>query len=185
MNIPDQQTCVLALSGRTKSGKSSIADLLKEELDWPCASFGDYVRSVAEQKDMPTTRESLQDLGAELIVTLGWESFCMHMLNHSGLDARSAPCIIEGVRHLDALHTLRKLFSPVSVHLVHLEVSDEERDRRLQAEGISSDRGAAWESHSTERDVAEALPALADLVLPITSSPDATVGAVLEWLRSV
>lgn len=74
--------------------------------------------------------------------------------------------------------------SPSPIYLVHLEVADQERDRRLTAEGVDPERGAAWEQHSTERDVAEALPAHSDLRVHVGQTPESSVAAIVAWLEA-
>ena len=180
----DDGRMVIALSGRTKAGKSTIARALAERLGWPWASFGEYVRAEASRTDRPDDRETLQELGAGLIASLGCEEFCRRTLAHASLDGDSVPCIVEGVRHLDVLRSLRDLFDPFPVYLVQLEVADEERDRRLTAEGIDPERGAAWEQHSTERDVAAALPARSDLRVRVGQTPESSVAAIVAWLEA-
>jgi dephospho-CoA kinase len=177
---------VVALSGRTKSGKSTVAEAFAERLGWPNASFGNFVRSEAASRGIGETREELQDLGEALIEDLGWEEFCLRTLRHGELDGNSVPCIVDGVRHVNALTTLRKIFQPIPVHLVHLEVPDELRDTRLAADGVSSEQGKEWEEHSTERDVATLLPEMADLRLPAScDDPFLTASEIESWLESV
>ncbi len=178
----DDGVLVLALAGRTKAGKSTIARALGERLGWPWASFGEYVREEAQRTGRTDAREDLQELGAELIAGLGWEEFCRRTLAYAGLDSDSAPCIVEGVRHIEALTALRDLFTAVRVYLVHVDVPDEERERRLQAEGIARERASAWERHSTERDVIEALPARAELRIRAGQFPEPSVNAIVDWL---
>jgi adenylate kinase family enzyme len=182
----DAKQVVIGLSGRTRSGKSTIAAALVERLGWPNASFGDFVRAEAATRGIGEEREGLQELGEALIAELGWPEFCTRTLRHSGLDGSSVPCIVDGVRHVDALTTLRRVFQPVPVLLVHLEVPDELRDARLAVDGISEVQGRKWEEHSTERDVAKLLPEMADLKLPASGDdPSATVDAIETWLGSV
>jgi adenylate kinase family enzyme len=177
---------VVALSGRTKSGKSTVAEALADHLGWPSASFGNFVRSEAASRGIGETREELQDLGEALIEDLGWEEFCLRTLCHVELEGSSVPCIVDGVRHVDALTTLRKIFQPVPVHLVHLEVPDELRDARLATDGVSGEQGKKWEEHSTERDVATLLPEMADLRLPASGDdPSLTASEIESWLESV
>lgn len=142
------------------------------------------MRAEARRTARPDNREDLQELGAELIARLGWEEFCRRTLARAGLDRDSATCIVEGVRHLDALDALRDFFDPFLVYLVHLELGDEERDRRLTAIGVDPERGGAWEQHSTERDVPEALPARADLRVPVEQTLGASVAAIIDWLEA-
>jgi dephospho-CoA kinase len=181
-HIRDEGKLVLALSGRTKAGKSTVAGALAGTLGWPSASFGDYVREEARLRNEPAEREKLQQLGAELIVALGWRQFSRRALAHARLDGDSVPCILEGIRHLEALTTLRELFAPAPVYLIYLDISDHQRNRRLAAEGVSVGRAAAWERHSTERDTQGVLAAYADLVVPATEQPKSCVSTILNWL---
>ena len=181
----DAKRVVVGLSGRTKSGKSTIAVALAERLGWPNASFGDFVRAEAATRGIGEEREKLQELGEALIAELGWTGFCRRTLRHSGLDGTTAPCVVDGVRHVDALTTLREIFEPVPVLLVHLEIPDELRDARLAEEGVSNTQGRKWEEHSTEREVAKLLPEMADCkLLAPGDDPSPTVDAIESWLRS-
>jgi len=175
---------VLAISGRIGAGKSSLAAELHKLLGWPRASFGEFVRAEANRRQLVESRENLQDLGAELITTLGWPEFCARTLAAVGLGANSVPCVVEGVRHVDALTALRDFFAPVPVYLVHVEVPDEQRAQRMASEGIDSRQAEGWAQHSTERDVAHALPAAADVRVATAGTVEEAVRVVSDWLES-
>lgn len=178
----DDGKLVLGLSGRIRAGKSTLTSALAQRLGWPTASFGHFVRSQAIRRQIGEDRDTLQALGEELISTLGWHEFCERMLGHAGLSPSTEPCIIEGIRHVEALQTLRGIFSPWPVYLVHVQTSEPQREVRLQRDGISPEQAAKWSQHSTERDVLDALPALADLSVASDGSPDGAVEQVLSWL---
>lgn len=178
----DEGKLVLGFSGRIRSGKSTVTSATAQALGWPTASFGDFVRGEAARRQLPVDRDALQTVGEELISTLGWPEFCELTLAQAGLTRKSVPCIIEGIRHVPALETLRAMFEPVPVYLVHVQTSEVERERRLRREGVSSERAAAWSEHSTERDVRDALPGLADLCVTAEDSPDTAVDEILAWL---
>jgi dephospho-CoA kinase len=174
---------VLAIGGRTSSGKTSVASLLSDRFGWQRMAFGDYVRSAAVNRGIPDDRRSLQDLGESMIEALGLKAFCLGALESSRLDANSAPCLIEGVRHLSVLECLREIFEPIPVLYVHLDVADGQRNQRLAASGISEEEGADWEVHSTERDVRLELPAAADLTIDANSrTAEEAANAVEAWL---
>jgi len=169
---------VLALAGRTTAGKTTIATELSKQLGWPRAAFGDFVRNEAVAAGLDVEREMLQALGAELIEQLGWTEFCLRVLRHAGLSASSVPCIVEGIRHTEALSTLVAIFAPTPVRLVYITLTDGERNKRLAFEDVSASRGKRWEQHSTEREVAM-LADRAALVLP--SDADA-VPNIRAWV---
>lgn len=173
---------VLGFSGRIRAGKSTVTSATAQALGWPTASFGDYVRAEATQRHLPGDREALQTVGEELISTLGWPEFCERTLAHAGLTRTSVPCIIEGIRHVTALETLRAMFEPVRVYLIHVQTSEHERERRLRREGVSREQAAVWSQHSTERDVQDALPSSADLRVTLEDTPDTAVGEISAWL---
>jgi hypothetical protein len=173
----------VAVSGRTRSGKTTLVRGLSECLGWPAASFSTYVRSEARERGLEAQRRVLQDLGAELISELGWVGFAGAALAEHKLGPDEAPFAIEGVRHFGTLEGLRSCLAPVPVLLVHLSVSDEERNRRLAVESISSMEGQKWERHSTELEVLSDLPFAADLVIDADQAIEDVRNCALNWLR--
>jgi adenylate kinase family enzyme len=183
---PDRQPLerqLIAVAGRTRAGKTTLATALSHELDLPQTSFSSYVRATAVSRQLGATRQVLQDLGAEMIERLGPRGFVEGALDHAGLTPDDAPFVIEGVRHVTVLEAMREVAAPLPVTLIYLAVSDEERNRRLAAEGISAAEGSQWEKHSTEYDVLHRLQAEADLVIDADQPRDFVANTALDWLR--
>lgn len=170
---------VLGLAGRTSAGKTTVASGLSERLGWPVASFGDYVRAQAKQSGLGTERESLQEVGAGLIETLGPECITLRALAHAGLSTDTVPCVIDGIRHESVWTALHELFSPSRMVLVFITVDDETRDQRLSDAGVSAVEGRRWEKHSTEVEVATRLQSLADLTVTMDNN---AVARICSWL---
>ena len=167
------------------AGKSTVAADLGHATGWPVASFGGYVRHEARRRQLDPDRDNLQRLGEDIIKTLGWREFCLQCLRHAGLDMSSVPCIVEGIRHQRVLAELRDLFRPVPVLFVYLGIDDSSRNQRLSAKGVTTEAGAAWERHSTERDVIEGVLAdQADLLIDGASEVAVTVDRIISWMRS-
>lgn len=173
---------VVAISGRTRAGKTTLAAGLERELGWQTASFSSWIRAEARERGLAEERRPLQDLGARLIEELGWDEFCLAMLRHARVGPADAPFAVEGIRHVGTLDGLRDVLAPVEVVLVHLNVSDEERNRRLAAEGVDVETGAAWERHWTEQEVLNALPTAADLVIDGDQPKRDVLATVVNWL---
>jgi dephospho-CoA kinase len=171
---------VLAVAGRIAAGKTTVSSLLSDRLRWPQASFGAFVRAKASEQGIAEDREHLQALGEELIATLGWQDFCQQTLALAGLDQTTVPCVIEGVRHVEAVEALRELFAPSQVGLIYLELDDAQQASRLPGT-VAGGRVAAWEKHSTEADVLGPLRDLADLVV---ASDGQALAKILVWLET-
>lgn len=96
--------------------------------------------------------------------------------------------VIDGIRHVQVLENLRSLVKPTPLILVFVETDDSRRTSRLaeRGEGEGEDaRLGLVESHSTEQDVLESLPKLADVRLAADDSTDSAVErlrAALELL---
>ena len=173
---------VVAFSGKSGSGKSTISTSLADRLGWKRASFGGYVRRVAAERGLTESIESLQDLGAELVAN-GLAQFCRGVLEAANWRT-GEPLIVDGVRHSEVLETLRALTAPSRVILVFVTVGEAERFARLQDRGMKDQsRLAKIESHSIERQVQDALRALADLVVDSGTSLERALETILARLR--
>ena len=171
---------VLALSGRMASGKSTLALRLAELLCCARASFGDYVRTVANSRGIEPTGENLQSVGAEL-VELGWEAFCRAVLSQTSWQPGQM-LVVDGVRHVDAIHHLKNLVAPLSVILIHVKIDEELRIGRIrEREAAAAAPDTRSETHSTERDVKAALPALGDLVVDGSRTVDDLATEIIEF----
>jgi adenylate kinase family enzyme len=179
---PPSSRWAVSLAGRTRAGKTTLAVALADGLGWPQTSFSSFVRAIAADRGLGEDRRTLQDLGAEMIETLGPRGFVEGALDHAGLASSNAPFVIEGVRHVTTLEALKWVVAPHPVALIYLAVSDDERDRRLAAEGISAAEGSRWEEHSTEYDVLHRLEEAADLVIDADLPRDFVANTAVTWL---
>lgn len=174
---------ILAFSGGIGSGKSSVSQAVADRLGWRRVSFGDYVRLAAKQRGLAQTRETLQAVGISLI-DAGWERFCRAVLLQAEW-RNGQPLIVDGVRHVEALQTLRRIAAPSQVLLVFVQLGTPERKARLEQMETSSSRLDEWDTHSTEVQVAAALPKLADLTINGSRSLDSLAREVEGWVRSM
>lgn len=152
---------VIGFSGKIGSGKTAISSELARSMGCHRVSFGEYVRSVARQRGLLESREVLQSVG-EALLTSDAEGFCRAVLAQSNWE-RGLSLVIDGVRHQQVVDVLRRLVAPMRFVLVFVVADDQLRDSRLSTRSVGASISMEIESHSTEREVAGQLQAVADI----------------------
>jgi cytidylate kinase len=109
---------IIGISGKIGSGKTTLAEYLSSELKIHIASFGDYVRYIANHAGIKIERKELQSLGHDLLEN-DLEEFCKNVLSHGKWDGQSS-LIIDGIRHIKVLEQLKKLVYPLPLYLIYL-----------------------------------------------------------------
>lgn len=174
---------ILAFSGKIGSGKSAVSTAVAQALGLPQVSFGDYVRHQAQLRQLPQTREQLQDLGEHLFQADAL-AFCRAVLGQA--PNWTDGVIIDGIRHQAVLHLLRQLAAPQPLFHVHLTLDEAVRTQRVgQRPGeppadVQEQHRAA--THPTEQQVTEALPGLADIVVNSSFGLNEVVTQIIELL---
>jgi dephospho-CoA kinase len=174
---------VIAIGGPPLSGKSAVAHRLAEQLAWPLAGFGSYVREVARSRGLdPNSRAELQAIGEEL-VSANPGKFCQSALTFSGWRGGQS-LVIDGVRHVIVLEELRKLVAPLPLSFIFVTAAKAVREERLRARALPGEAPTlrALDEHSTERDVLLRLPAMADVKLDGTEPVEKQISKVREQL---
>lgn len=175
---------LIAISGPIGSGKTTLAALLSQRLGWPRAAYGDVVRDEAARLGLSHDRECLQQVGAQLIAA-GWEPFTRQVLAREDWTS-GKPVIIDGVRHQEAVTTLRVLTTPLPVVVVYLDIpASYGIARARQRDGLDAPAPSRDELHPVEQD----LPLVRDqatLILPAaTTSPYALADRVIACLGAL
>lgn len=171
----------IGVAGRIGSGKTTLAGELASQLACPQASFGEFVRSVAQTRGLDSTdRTLLQDLGNELIAQ-GWAPFVEAVLRHA--EYSSGLVVIDGIRHRTAIETLRSLLEPTPLVVVAVDISDEQRRNRLRERGLESYDVNSADSHANESEVDSVIRA-ADFVVSAQLTVDEACSTVLGWISS-
>jgi dephospho-CoA kinase len=172
---------VLGFAGKIASGKSAVSRKVADALGWPYVSFGNYVRTIARQRGLDESRRTLQNIGASL-VSDNFEQFCWSVLGQADWNP-GQPLVIDGVRHIEIVETLRRIISPSTLRIIYIEVDEDVRETRLSEEGIwDSEQLRRIETHSTEVQVQSVLPETADLIVDGNKSVDILVDGILAWV---
>jgi len=173
---------ILGFAGRKGSGKSTLGKAVAEELGWPYASFGAYVRSVSEQRGLPQSLDALQGLGSALLED-DCGKLCANCLMYSGWNPGQS-AVVEGVRHVKAVDELRALAIPGRFMLVFIEVPEDKLLARLPEKGIvGADALRKFETHSTEVDVKSKIRAVADRVVDGTRPVSDLIREITAYVR--
>lgn len=167
---------VICFSGRIGSGKTSVSRSVADRLGASWTGFGDFVRATAAGLGSdPSSREILQDLGARLIRENGIAWLCSQVIARASWDEQRA-LVIDGVRHIQVLEEIIHQVAGHPTVLVHLAFEG-------ARPGLDAEARQRAEQHSTERDVLDALPSKADLVVSADAPLEAVVDAVLNFLK--
>lgn len=95
---------IIGLTGTIASGKSSVADILKEE-GFEHHTYSDILRQEAKKRNIESTRENLQKLGNKFKE----ESNNMGILSRLIIEnSKSKNIIADGIRTVDEINELRK-----------------------------------------------------------------------------
>jgi len=168
--------CIFAFGGPSRSGKTTLGRRLAKELGLPFASFGDYVRKEANRNGLSNpSPEQLQATGQQLATT-DMCGFCKAVLEE-GVFVVGQGLVLDGVRHLSALSTLKALIPQQPLKLVYLESSVTERIKRSS---LNPGQLLRLDSHSVESD-AGAIRNAADLVLNTSGSIDDCFAHLRSW----
>jgi dephospho-CoA kinase len=174
-------TVTIAIAGKICSGKTTIATALAKLLDCPRASFGDYVREVVANRELPPTRVNLQQVGAEILKT-GTDDFCKAVLLQSGwIPGQSL--VIDGLRHEETIEPIRQQVKPSELKIVFLSIDERTRSSRLAQRG-DGDAIALMlaDTHPSEYQANTTLAAHADLVINASQSIDEIVSEIKAWI---
>lgn len=176
---------VVCFSGRIASGKTSISRALAQKLNCPWTGFGDYVRAVAVRHGLnPEDRGELQRLGESLIQEHGFDWFCNEVIAAAKWTG-NCPLVIDGIRHVEAFATIRRMLSSHQTLLVHLTLESEETLRvRTMQRGMDSEKRIAWEAHSTEQQVLSTLPSIANLTVSADLPVSEITSRIINFLST-
>jgi cytidylate kinase len=149
----------IIVCGKIRAGKSHFAEQIKQLSPVCVASFGDYLKSYAEERGLSTSRSYLQDLGENMIDTDPF-TFLTNVIQFSCTNEFTV--VFEGVRHLAILQAIKA--SASAAQSVYLDIPEGIRLERYLMSGKSIDGSPTVEefyersNHPVERDVENLIP---------------------------
>jgi adenylate kinase family enzyme len=176
-------SAVLSFAAPIEAGKTTVSTRVATHLAAPRVSFGGYLRRVAHQRGLEITRETLQDLGDEL-VSDDVRGFCEEVLKEEPWQ-EGRPLIVDGVRHVEVLDTLRDIVAPAEAYLIYIQVDRTIQRKRLAQDELRHEKPLEeLEQHPTEVQVRSKLPDRAALILDGTQAPEELTQKVIEFFES-
>ena len=170
---------IIAFSGSSQTGKTTLARLLADHLNAKVLIFGDFVRDQAKNLGIENpTREMLQDLGHQMVKSDA-QRFCSAALE-SARHRSGESLVVDGIRHLEILAAIQKLNPEQNVRLVYLSAPLEKRQERTHG----NEDLTQVDSHPVEADTNEKLRAAADLVLDTSGDREQAFRRLLNWLST-
>ena len=175
--MPGTRRLTIALAGGAGSGKSTIARELAARLDGAVSSFGDYVRHLAAEQGEPVERSTLQRIG-QGHVEADARAFVLAFLDWTS-PTGDQPLIVDGVRHASVDDALRAwaVASNRDYVLILLDTSVHERAGRRHDGDEREIRKI--DDHPVERETADTLPGIADLVVDGDGAPEDVIARIV------
>ena len=174
---------IIAISGRTASGKTTLARALAKALGGTAGSFGDYVRKLAAALGREPDRPNLQAIG-QAAVEVDAAGFLADFLRWLGPPA-GGDLVLDGLRHASVRDALLAHAEAVGtqIHFVHIRTDDHQRAERLRARGDDDDATASHDAHPSEADVRDRLSEEADLRITRSEDLERMVAEIMDSLR--
>lgn len=172
---------IIALSGSSQTGKTTLGRRLAEELDCRFASFGEYVRTVARCRGIvEPTRKELQDIGQALVEedALGFCRAVLETVNFSTGDG----LVLDGLRHTEVLEALRALSGSQPIAVIYLCAPIRVREARATGQRYGEALPAA-DQHKAEQQINREIRESADLIIDAAGEVEQGYSQIRGWLR--
>jgi hypothetical protein len=177
---------VIALSGGIGSRRSDLAEKLEARLGWPRVKFSDLIRRRIEEAGEDAENRLLQQQYGQRLVQYQLDDFVGGTLAMAPHWVAAGNLIVDGLRHVEVLLTLRRLVNEAgsSVFYVHVRADPLEREAGARHRGIQEQDMFRYDHALSEAQMNRILPAYADLEVDGTLGLGLNLQDIEEKLRT-
>ena len=173
---------ILGFAGLIGVGKSALSEAVAARLGWKLTRSGQVLRDEATRRGLDfISRRVLQDLGQEYIDE-DRENFCKKLLKaadwHPGENL-----IVDAIRHVEAIETLKVITAPSDFKLVYILLEDPIRRARMGSNASDESLNSA-DNHPAESQARDVLPYIADITINGSDPMNDRVKKIIEWVRT-
>lgn len=154
---------VITLSGGFGSRRSKLAEKLEERLGYPRVKFSDYIKDmIAEDGENQADRLLQQQYGQKLVQNQ-LDGFVAGVLDRSPGWRDNGNLIVDGLRHVEVLLTLRRQIGPSTLFYVHVKADPLRREEAAIERGIPEQNMFRYDRALSEAQMNRILPAYANM----------------------
>ncbi|HYJ88790.1 MAG TPA: ribonuclease H-like domain-containing protein [Pyrinomonadaceae bacterium] len=168
---------VVGLSGPISSGKTTAGRYLASR-GFAYGRYSEVLQALLEEKGVPVTRESLQQIGEEVHSGVGQRWLGSELIKRM---PESGDLVIDGLRHPEDHSFLVEKFGPDFLH-VHIDVNESVQRQRYTNEG-SSEEFTKAAAHPIESNIPK-LSELAHVCVKNEGTQDAFLSTIQEIVNS-
>lgn len=145
---------VIVISGLICSGKTTLANHYCNKYHWDKISFGSYIKSIAEKRQVPLNRYNLQQIGYEVFKNTDPRDFLIQVIKFN--KPNSHIHVHDSVRHLDMLSEVKKYYEKIiTFHIITDENIRYDRYIKKYDENITFSQFKKIDDHPIEKGIPE------------------------------
>jgi dephospho-CoA kinase len=118
---------IIGITGTNGAGKSTIVEILKRNYDYKDFSVREYLTEELQNRGLEVNRDNMRDLANEIRENKG-AGYIVKELYKKALDS-NCPCIIESIRCVGEIETLRDIAQKSNSKFILLGVDADQKIR--------------------------------------------------------
>lgn len=144
----------IVISGLICSGKTTLANHYSNKYHWDKISFGSYIKSIAEKRQVPQNRHNLQHIGYEVFKNNDPRDFLIQVINFN--KPNSYIHIYDSIRHLDMLSEVQKYYEDALIFYIKVDENIRyDRYIKKYGENITFPQFKKINEHPIEKGISE------------------------------